>query len=50
MEPFHGNDGMCDIDGVDGPDFPNDIDKMTQDGNAIEMINKIVMSVSVCLL
>lgn len=46
VEPFHGADGMCDLDDVDGPDFPNNIDAMAQPENAVEMINKIVMSVS----
>lgn len=40
---------MCDAQDIDGPEFPVDIESIPQPGNAVEMINKLVMTVSFCL-
>lgn len=43
--PWYGTDGMCDAEGIDGPNFPGNIDDLARPENAVEMINKIALSV-----
>lgn len=45
MPPFYGSDGMCDVEGVDPPDFPQNISAIAQPENAVVIIHKLVMSV-----